>query len=246
MTAFFCGVYMDEKRFNELYGRAYEKGYKIFSEFLNLEEQSILADSLLPCKKYGGYETAERVVAGFGEDIKSCDFPIKYLVISPVSKKFADSLSHRDFLGGLMNLGIKREMLGDIIVYDNCGYLLCLEQISDYIINNLTRVRHTNVDVKEIEALPENIIKEPEPVELVVSSLRLDVLVSAVYKLSRNNTSKLFSAGKIFVNSRLTENTSYQIKENDIISVRGFGRFTFLKQLRTTKKDRVVIEVKKY
>ncbi len=237
---------MDEKRFNELYGRAYEKGYKIFSEFLNLEEQSILADSLLPCKKYGGYETAERVVAGFGEDIKSCDFPIKYLVISPVSKKFADSLSHRDFLGGLMNLGIKREMLGDIIVYDNCGYLLCLEQISDYIINNLTRVRHTNVDVKEIEALPENIIKEPEPVELVVSSLRLDVLVSAVYNLSRNNTSKLFSAGKIFVNSRLTENTSYQIKENDIISVRGFGRFTFLKQLRTTKKDRVVIEVKKY
>lgn len=237
---------MDEKRFNELYGRAYEKGYKIFSEFLNLEEQSILADSLLPCKKYGGYETAERVVASFGENIKSSDFPIKCLVISPVSKKFADSLSHRDFLGGLMNLGIKREMLGDIIVYDNCGYLLCLEQISDYIINNLTRVRHTNVDVKEIEALPENIIKEPEPVELVVSSLRLDVLVSAVYKLSRNNTSKLFSAGKIFVNSRLTENTSYQIKENDIISVRGFGRFTFLKQLRTTKKDKVVIEVKKY
>lgn len=237
---------MDEKRFNELYGRAHEKGCKIFSDFLNLEEQSILSNSFLPFKTYGGYNTAERIVAGFGEDIKNCDFPIKCLAVSPVSRKFADSLSHRDFLGALMNLGIKREMLGDIIVYDNCGYLLCLEQIADYIINNLTQVRHTNVSVREIGNLPVNAIKEPEPVELVVSSLRLDVLVSAVYKLSRNNTSKLFSSGKIFVNSRLTENTSYQIKENDIISVRGFGRFTFLKQLRTTKKDRVVIEVKKY
>ena len=237
---------MDEKRFNELYNRAFEREYKVFSEFLNLEEQSILANSYLPCKTYGGYNMAERVIAGFGEDIENRDFPIKFLVISPVMQKFADSLSHRDFLGALMNLGIKREMLGDIIVSDNCGYLLCLEQIADYIKDNLTRIKHTNVSVKEIDALPDNIIKEPEPAELIVSSLRLDVLISAVYKLSRSDTSKLFSAGKIFVNSKLTENTSYQIKENDIISVRGFGRFAFSEQLRKTKKDRLVVEIKKY
>ena len=237
---------MIEKRFNELYGRAYERQYKVFSEFLNLEEQSVLATSYLPCKKYGGYDTAERVVAGFGENVENSDFPIKCLVISPVMSKFADKLSHRDFLGSLMNLGIKREMLGDIIVSDNCGYLLCLEQIADYIRDNLTRIKHTSVSVKEVDSLPENIIKEPEPAELVVSSLRLDVLISAVYKLSRNEASKLFSAGKIFVNSKLTENTSYQVKENDRISVRGFGRFIFLEQLRKTKKDRLVVEIKKY
>ena len=205
-----------------------------------------MAGSFLPCKKYGGYDMAERVVAGFGEDIENSDFPIKCLVISPVMRKFADKLSHRDFLGSLMNLGIKREMLGNIIVSDNCGYLLCLEQIADYIKNNLTRIKHTSVSVKEVDSLPENIIKEPEPVELVVSSLRLDVLISAVYKLSRSEASKLFSSGKIFVNSKLTENTSYQLKENDIISVRGFGRFIFSEQLRKTKKDRLIVEIRKY
>lgn len=237
---------MDEKRFNELYNRAYERSYKVFSEFLNLEEQSILANSYLPCTNYGGYDMAERMIAGFGEDIENSDFPIRILAITPVKQKFADTLSHRDFLGGLMNLGIKREMLGDIIVNDNCAYLFCLEQIAEYIKDNLCRVKHTSVNVTEIESLPDDIIKEPESIELVVSSLRADVMVSAVYKLSRSNTSKLFSAGKIFVNSKLTESTSYQIKENDIISVRGFGRFSFSNQLRTTKKDRLVVEIRKY
>ncbi len=237
---------MIEKRFNELYNRAYERTYNVFSEFLNMEEQSILAGTCLPCTVYGGYDNAERVIAGFGEDINIKDFPIKYLVISPVMQKFADTLTHRDFLGGLMNLGIKREMLGDIIVYNNQAYLVCLEQIADYIKDNLRRIKHTTVSVSQAAALPEDIIKAPQPSVLVVSSLRLDVLVSAVYKLSRGDASKLFAAGKIFVNSRLTENTSYQVKENDIISVRGYGRFSFSQALRKTKKDRLAVEVIKY
>lgn len=234
---------MDEKRFNELYNRAYTKSYKVFSEFLNLEEQSILANTYLPCSTYGGYDMAERIVAGFGEEIEHTDFPIRCLIISPVMQKFADRLTHRDFLGALMNLGIKRELLGDIIIDNNCGYLFCLAHISEYIKDNLSRIKHTNVNVTQTDSLPDNLIKAPEPKELIVSSLRLDVLVSAVYKLSRNETSKLFSAGKIFVNSKLCENTSYQIKEKDIISVRGYGRFVFSIQLRNTKKDRLVVEI---
>lgn len=237
---------MDEKRFNELYNRAYEKSYKVFSEFLNIEEQGILAGMYLPATLFGGYDTAERVVAGFGEIIDNSDFPVKCLVISPLIQKFSDELTHRDFLGALMNLGIRREMLGDIIVADNCGYLFCLEQISEYIKGNLTRVRHTSVKVSKVTNLPDNIVAEPDSAEIIVSSRRLDVLVSAVYKLSRSETAGLFSSGKIFVNSKLTENTSYQIKENDLISVRGFGRFSFLHQIRTTKKDRLVVCIKKY
>lgn len=234
---------MDEKRFNELYNRAYTRSYKVFSEFLNLEEQSILANAYLPYTAYGGYDMAERIIAAFGDNIEKSDFPIKCLIIAPVMQKFADKLTHRDFLGALMNLGIKRELLGDIIIADNCGYLFCLEQISKYIKDNLNQIKHTNVTVTETDALPDNIIKAPEPGELVISSRRLDVLVSAVYKLSRNETAGLFSAGKIFVNSKSSSNASYQIKENDIVSVRGFGRFTFLQQLRKTKKDRIAVEV---
>lgn len=238
--------FMDEKRFNELYNRAYEKSYMVFTDFLNLEEQSILANTYLPCVLYGGYENAERVIAGFGEEIKRDDFPVKYLAVSPVIQKFSDKLTHRDFLGTLMNLGIKREMLGDIIVYENSGYLVCLEQITDYITDNLTRIKHTSVKVTQIAELPDHIVKTPDPSELLVSSLRLDVLVCAVYKLSRSEGAKLFSAGKIFVNSRLEENSSYTVKEKDIVSVRGMGRFAFLQQLRTTKKDRLVIEIRRY
>ncbi|MGN1329043.1 MAG: YlmH/Sll1252 family protein [Eubacterium sp.] len=237
---------MDEKRFNELYDRAYERKCKVFSDFLNLEEQSILKESFLPCTVFGGYETAERVVAGFGEDVAESDFPISCLLISPASKKFADSLTHRDFLGALMNLGIKREMLGDIVVEENCGYLFCLEQIKDYILENLIKVKHTSVNVTVAENLPEDFGSSVEERELVVSSLRVDVLVSAVYKLSRKEASKLFETDKIFVNSRKIQSSSYIIKENDIVSVRGFGRFIFGGELHRTKKDRLVVSVQKF
>lgn len=237
---------MTEKRFNELYNRAFAHSFNVFSEFLNMEEQSILADTYLPCIKYGGYDLAERVVAGFGEDINTDDFPIVCLEIKPLMQKFADKLSHRDFLGALMNLGIKREMLGDIIIEENCGYLFCLNQISDYISTNLTKIRHTTVSVKQTNKLPLNVGRLPDISELIVSSLRLDVIVCAVYSLSRNECARLFKAEKIFVNSRLITSTSHSIKNGDIISVRGFGRFIFEGQVRTTKKERIVASVRKY
>lgn len=237
---------MIEKRFNELYDRAFDRKCREFSDFLNLEEQSVLKEMYLPCTTYGGYGSAERVAAGFGEDVTNDDFPISCLKISPVSQKFADALTHRDFLGALMNLGIKREMLGDIVVENNCGYLFCLEQIKDYILKNLTKVKHTSVSVTPAESLPEDFGSSFEEKELVVSSRRADVLVSAVYKLSRKETSKLFDTDKVFVNSRKIQSTSYNVKENDIVSVRGFGRFVFVSELHKTKKDRLVVSVQKF
>lgn len=237
---------MIEKRFNELYNRAYARGFNTFSDFLNMDEQSILASTHLPCNCYGGWIGAQRVVAGFGEDVQAEDFPICYLLISPVNSKFADSLTHRDFLGGLMNLGIKRELLGDIIVADNCAYLICLEQISTYIIDNLSRVKHTTVKVEMIDSLPDDIIKIPDPTEIIVASPRLDAMLCAVFKLSRNEASRLLAGKKAFVNSRLTESSSYMLKENDVVSLRGYGKFTFVSQLRKTKKNRLVVEVIKY
>lgn len=237
---------MIEKRFNELYSRAYEKGYPCYTDFLNIDEQSILENTFLPCIKYGGYPAAERIIAAFGESIAYDDFPICILNIKPSSKKFADKLTHRDFLGGLMNLGIKRELIGDIIIHNNEGYVFCIEQIKNYIADNLTRIKHTTVNVSQLKELPDGIIKEPESIEAITASLRLDAVISAVFKLSRSESAKLFRQEKVFVNSRASANGSYKIKDNDIISVRGFGRLQFLQQLRTTKKDRIVIEIIKY
>lgn len=234
---------LTEKRFNELYNRAYLNSYAVFTEFLNLEDQSILKDMYLPCTLYGGYDNSERVVAGFGENIKNEDFPVTCVEIKPVQQKFADGLSHRDFLGALMNLGIKRELMGDIIVYENCGYVFCLDKIADYISENLSRVKHTTVKGEKIENPPVNAVKPPKAEEVIIASQRLDVAVCGVYKLSRNECSKLFETGKIFVNSRLTENRSCQLKEGDMVSVRGYGRFQFVSVIRKTKKDRLVAEL---
>lgn len=239
----FHGDDMDEKRLNELYNRAYEKSYKVFTPFLNLEEQSILAQAYLPCEKYGGYDIAERVVAGFGDALQKADFPIAYLVIAPVKQKFADDLTHRDFLGALMNLGIKREMLGDIIVADNQACLICLEQIAAYVADNLHRVKHTDVTVTQTDEIPAGAAEIPESKEFIAASLRLDALISCVYKLSRSKAAKLFAADKVFVNSRLIQNTSYQVKERDIVSVRGMGRFQFDGVLKKTKKDNLVLNI---
>lgn len=235
-----------EKRFTELYGRAFDKHYTTFTEFLNLDEQSILAESCLPCTTFGGYENSQRVVAAFGEDTDINNFPIVCVCLKPTAQKFADKLSHRDFLGALMNLGIKRELLGDIIIDNNCGYLFCLEKIGAYIADNLTKVKHTAIKAELMESLPTLSAAQPEEQELIVASLRLDVLIAAVYKLSRKDASLLFQQGKVFVNSRQTTNSSYMAKENDIFSVRGFGKFQYISPIRTTKKDRMVVELKIY
>lgn len=234
---------MLEKRFNELYNRANQNYYPVFSDFLNLEEQSVLAKSYLPCVLYGGYEGAERVVAGFGDNVCEQDFPIRCVEIKPVNKKFADKLSHRDFLGGLMNLGIKREFLGDIIIFENSAYLFCLDKISNYIKDNLSRVRHTTVEVNEVGAPPVKAVEPKGAEEMVIASLRVDVAVCQVYNLSRNECAKLFETDKVFINSRKLESRSYQLKEGDKVSVRGYGRFQFVSVVRKTKKDRLVAEM---
>ena len=94
--------------------------------------------------------------------------------------------------------------------------------------------------------MPNDLKNEPEPAEIFAASKRIDVVIAAVYNLSRNETSKLIKAEKVFVNSRLVTSNSYMLCDNDIVSVRGYGRFSFDKEIKTTKKGRLVLEVKKY
>ena len=83
------------------------------------------------------------------------DFPIVTLKIAPKSEKFADKLTHRDFLGALMSLGIEREVLGDIVIRDNVGYLFAKEDIAEYIKDSLTEIKHTAVRINTADSLPE-------------------------------------------------------------------------------------------
>lgn len=239
-----------QKRFNELASRSFERGYAVYSEFLGLSELSELNSQhyRVPVALWGGTEDSERVIACFGDREyfeNNNDYPIKCLCIEPLNKKFSDDLTHRDFLGSLMGLGIRREVLGDIIINENSGYIFCLDTISDYIIENLDKVRHTSVKVSEVSDLPTSAVPDPEDAEFIVSSERLDVIVSAVYNLSRSKSQELFEKERVFVNGSL-KSSSFVPKVDDKISVRGFGRLIYGGILRRTKKGRAVINVKIY
>lgn len=232
------------KRLTELSHRAYERGYSVYSEFLNQEEIGALLTTktdLVP-QLNGGYENSERCVAGFSEN-ELWEFPITCIKIEPVQQKFADKLTHRDYLGSLMNLGINRNTLGDIKIEDNTGYLFCLESISEYIIDSLDRIKHTSVKCSVIDELPDFVNKTPDITEIIVSSERVDVIIAGVYKLSRNNVSRLITQEKVFINSVPINKDGIMLKDGDIVSVRGYGKFLYSGAIRKTKKDRIVIGV---
>lgn len=237
---------IEAKHFADLQRRAENSGRTVFSDFLGLSSLSELKSMhIFPVPHFwGGFPDAERVVAAFGE-CENEDFPISVILIQPVNKKFADELSHRDFLGAVLSLGIKRDVIGDIIINENCGYVFCIDSIADYIIENLNEVKHTTVKAKKCEKLPSFVVPEPESENFVVSSRRLDVLTAAVFGLSRKSASELFTKEKVFVNGSL-KSASYTVSDGDSVSVRGFGKFVLAGEIRRTKKDRAVVELKVY
>ncbi len=232
-------------RFKELSNRSHNRGIYTYSDFLNMHEQTLLHQELkYGFTLYGGYEDAERKIACFGNEDDfgyAPEMPISILIIAPLSEKFSDDLTHRDFLGSILGLGIKRETLGDIIIKGNKGYLICLNSIAQYIIDNLTKVRHTSVYCELCDTLPSDALPQPTEKTVIVSSLRLDGIISAVYNISRSKSSALIDGERVFINGKLTTNNAVPLKENDIISVRGQGRFRFKEISGDTRKGRIRI-----
>ena len=232
-----------KKRFAELSSRALSRNIRTFSDFLTMAEQDdLLSLRLLPTPAlYGGYPGAERRLAAFGEEEIADSFPVPavWIFISPLSLKFAEKLTQRDFLGALMSLGVKRETMGDIVVTENGAWLYCLDTVSEHILRELTQVRKTPVRC-EIKTPPEELLSpEKQEREVVIAAPRADALISAVYNLSRSEAKELFSKGLVFVNSRLLENGAKDLSEGDTVSVRGHGRFTYLGTVRETKKGKL-------
>jgi RNA-binding protein YlmH len=166
--------------------------------------------------------------------------------IQPKNGKFADALTHRDFLGALMHLGIERGTLGDIQVKDKDGYLFCLERVADFICTGLDKVRHTTIKCEVVS--PDVQIPEEEPLteEYLVASERIDGVIAKVCGLSRGDVMKLFVAGRIYLNGRLNENHAKQLQIGDVVNARGFGKFIYEGQVRESKKGKLYVQVKRY
>lgn len=237
-------------RLSELAGRSFTRGIWTYSEFLSVSEQSLLTIGELAKSQwrlFGGYEGAERAIAAFGS-LDICGYedrpPITWIKAEPVNMRFSAELSHRDFLGTVMSLGLKRSVIGDIVAAGNTGYICCLDSVADYICENLDRVRHTPVRCS-VEPLPADFAgAAPEEKTVFVNSLRLDGAVSAVYGLSRSQAKELFDRELVYLNSKQVQSASAQLSEGDIVSVRGCGRFIYVSTEGETRKGRLCIRVK--
>lgn len=247
---------MDEKelqqiknRLIELADKAYSRNIYTYTPFLGLAEQQAFYAverevSYAGVAMEGGSPLCERQIIRFGDPGYVEAFPIAAVRISPKTPKFAENLTHRDFLGAVMNLGIERDMVGDIFLPDEKSALLfCHENIVTYIVENLDRVRHTNVVCKRTKEEFDMQSAEPERISVTVASPRADGVISKVYNLSREESKSLFNNGRIFINGIQTENVSCQLKEEDSVTVRGYGKFIFYGQTGTSRKRKDRVEV---
>ena len=248
----------DEKLiFSKAFDRAYYciKNFEpAFTEFLDPYKISSILSLLgykfdFNTKVFGGMDNCERQKLGFfpefmlEEDYK---FPISVIEIT-YNLQFSKKLTHRDFLGSLIGLGIVRGKIGDIIIEDDKVYVFVDEDIADFINVHLEKVGHTKVKTKIISY--EDIKPKEETMEcknITVSSLRLDAVLSGVFNMSRGKISDLIKAEKAFINWNMCDSVSKQVSEGDIITLRGFGRVKIVELVGKTKKDRFLLSIHKF
>ncbi len=192
---------------------------------------------------YGGKEEAERKRLIIGTDdtkeAKKC--------VSIIKIESDKILGHRDVLGSILGLGLVRDVIGDIILDGTTSYVFVNNEIKDYIINNLKTVGREKVKVNSCDFEAINDVKEKiEMQNFTLASLRIDGAISECYGLSRAISSKLIEGEKVKLNYKVITNSSKAIKEGDLISVRGYGRFIIEEVIGETRKGRIRVAIKKY
>ena len=236
-----------KKRLTELANKSYNSGIFVFTDFLGLAEQSVFSEikreiSHVKYTEFGGTPGTERVMIRFGDPDElgyELPYPISAVKVAPVSPKFADRLTHRDFLGAILNLGIERHTVGDIAIVDNVGYVFAKEDIAQYICRELIRIKRTDVTCSITEDLPAGQLYRTEPRTVQISSERLDAVIAKAFSLSRDDAQSLFKKRLVFISGKCSENTSYTPKIGDVISVRGQGRFIYKGYSSTSKKGKL-------
>ena len=197
---------------------------------------------------FGGHALAERSVIGFfyGENSSYDEFPVVAILVK-YNNKYTKSLSHRDFLGSVLGLGIDRAKIGDILVSDGEAIIYVLDEIVDYICLNLEKVSNVKVVASKIEL--NDICEKPisrEEKKIVVASLRLDVILSSVFNMSRSKISKLILSDKVMINWSVVNNVSKMVYAGDILTLRGSGRVEILEIIGKSKKDKIIVNISKF
>ena len=231
------------------------------TDFLNMYEQKIVKDILNKIQEenyilYGGFEAAERKLILFypeklenifQEKIPNCNQYINTVRIE-LPNEMHGKYVHKNYLSGLMKLGVKREKIGDIIVADDGADILVKPDVLKFLLQNLPELkRFSKSEIKQIEI--ENLRKpniQKEEITIIVPSLRLDSIVAELANISRNKATTFITSERVLVNYMVETKTSKEIKIEDTITIRGKGRYVVKKQIGTSKKGKQIIKIEKF
>lgn len=189
---------------------------------------------------FGGYDNSERKMLCLFYDVEPDEFPISALEFC---YRLCDKLSHRDFLGTLMSLGIERETIGDILVGDGKTVVFVKCELKSYITSQLVKIGNTGIKIKDADLsdIPQG--RGTEELTVIVSSLRLDSLVAAITGLSREKTKSFILGGNVSLNFIQVENISKPSNVGDTLIVRGKGKYILNAVMGETKKGRLRISL---
>ena len=220
------------------------RGDIVLTDFLDFEEQKeIYAVKSHDIDLYldGGYDGAERKRALIGYlDNSKLNYDIVILQ-SSYDPKFGE-ISHRNVLGTIMAFGIKRNTFGDIVVENNLITIFASLEISDFLINNLTMISHQRMNFKIIKNFIQT--EKKEVIQTInVASMRLDAVVAKTINCGRSEAVDLINSGLVLINHKECLNISHTVKENDLLSIRKFGRVEILEIMGLSKKNRTIVKI---
>lgn len=221
-----------------------------FTCFLTEEEQAYLGNIAgYDCNigYFGGYGEAKRKMFGAFPEWQEVDFGEYPIQIVSLLKKYPKELTHRDYLGTVLSLGIERSNIGDILVHEGGAYIFAADSVAGFIAAEIDKVANCGIKT-EIVGLKDIKIPEQEYDDLfcVVASMRLDAFVGAVTKLSRSKALLLIRSGKVSLNHRVLEDGAKGVSVGDVLSVRGYGRYIVHSEGGRTGSGRLHVHIKKF
>ena len=194
---------------------------------------------------WGGFEDAERTVLGvfppFGEP-ETAAFPIRCVRIR---WRFRE-LTHRDFLGSLLSLGIRRDKIGDIAVGDGECMVMLDEAVARFVMQNLEKVGGAGVRCEEADEASVHVQAHFDELSDTVASPRLDCVVAALGGMSRTESGRLIASGLVSVDFETAVNPSAPVREGSTVSIRGHGRFIMDAIGPATRKGRLKFSARRY
>ncbi|MBO5454403.1 MAG: RNA-binding protein [Clostridia bacterium] len=229
--------------------KCFSKNIQTETGFLDLRQQSIVHEMsrsfCVPYIMYGGYEDAQRKKLYFLPDYY--EVPENNISIIDVSYKSTTTLSHRDFLGAVLATGLKRDRIGDILVFEHSAQIIVENDVSDYIYSNLFKAGKVNLklsilDLKHLK----NAEQKTKIITDTVMSLRLDSLISSAFSCSRSDAVKHISTGNVYLNDLQTIKPDKLVCEGDKLILRGKGKVILKSIGSLSKKGRINIQIEKF